>query len=398
MIPDIDQKLGMCVYSTKFIGCGGSIKKNIDDFIVNEIISENVKSMITNTGGYSLYKLKKQNIDTNHALNHIFKKYKIRLSSLGLKDAKATTEQYVCTTNKTSTPDEIFEKKYTLKKICLLSRKINKKHMLANEFQIKIIGPKLPIIKFNEYHKILNFFGYQRFGSKRPITHLIGKALLQKEFLKAITILLSYTSKYDTIENTEIREKLSDECNYTKYINKIPYNMDLEKTILQEMIKHADPMKSLRALPLSIRRFFIQSYQSFIFNKTLSTAIENNEELYKSYDGDICFNHESKICKYSGKPKQKLAIPTIGYSYYKKTRFHQYIDKILKDEEIKPRNFFLDKMQEVSNEGGFRNAIINCYRQNVNNDVVEFTLARGCFATIILREMIKPQNPIESGF
>ena len=27
---------------------------------------------------------------------------------------------------------------------------------------------------FSEHNKILNFYGYQRFGSKRPVTHLIG--------------------------------------------------------------------------------------------------------------------------------------------------------------------------------------------------------------------------------
>lgn len=398
MIPKIDKEIGMQVYSTTFKGCGGSIKKNIDDFVVNEIISEDIKSMITNNNGYSLYKLKKQNIDTNHALNHIFKKYRIRLKSLGLKDARGITEQYVSTTNKIKAPDKIFEKKYTLKKICLLSKQINKRHMIANKFQIKITNPNLPIITFTEYKKILNFFGYQRFGSKRPVTHLIGKALLQKEFSKAITILLSYTSEYDTKENTEIRKKMNDKHNYAKCVNEISHNMDLEKIILKEMIKHEDPLKSLRALPLIIRRFFIQAYQSFIFNKTLSIAMDENESLYKSQYGDVCFNDKFEICKYNGEHKQKLAIPIIGYAYYNKTRFHEYIKQILKEEEIKPRDFFVDGMQEISSEGGFRNAVINCYEQNTDTDVVKFTLTRGCFATIILREIIKPSDPIRSGF
>ena len=55
-------------------------------------------------------------------------------------------------------------------------------------------------------------------------------------------------------------------------------------------------------------------------------------------------------------------------------------------------------MQEVSNEGGFRQAAIHCTNYSSNDDVVEFSLSRGSFATIILREIMKPSNPISVGF
>ena len=37
-----------------------------------------------------------------------------------------------------------------------------------------------------------------------------------------------------------------------------------------------------------------------------------------------------------------------GYSYYKKTRFDHQISKILSQEEITPKDFFIKEMQEVS--------------------------------------------------
>ena len=45
---------------------------------------------------------------------------------------------------------------------------------------------------------------------------------------------------------------------------------------------------------------------------------------------------------------QRLALPFVGYSYYKKTRFDYQISKILKQEEITPKDFFIKEMQEVS--------------------------------------------------
>ena len=88
----------------------------------------------------------------------------------------------------------------------------------------------------------------------------------------------------------------------------------------------------------------------------------------------------------------------MGYSYYKKTRFDSQISHILKQEEISPKDFFIKEMQEVSNEGGFRQAAIHCSDFSSIGNIVEFSLSRGSFATILLREIIKPKDPIVSGF
>ena len=40
MIPKIDSEIGILVYGTSFAGCGGQIRKNKEDFVVNEILSK----------------------------------------------------------------------------------------------------------------------------------------------------------------------------------------------------------------------------------------------------------------------------------------------------------------------------------------------------------------------
>ena len=55
-------------------------------------------------------------------------------------------------------------------------------------------------------------------------------------------------------------------------------------------------------------------------------------------------------------------------------------------------------MQETSSEGGFRNSSIKCEDYTVEGDTVSFSLSRGSFATIVLREIMKPENPLTSGF
>ena len=398
MIPKIDSEIGISVYSTNFPGCKGKIKTVDNDFQVSEIISEKSLNSISNEGNYAVYKLKKSGIDTTHSLSNIFKKYGLRLKSLGLKDASAITEQFVCSEQKAKSIENISEKKYSLKKIGFVKQPLSKKDMIGNRFQIKINDADKNLDEFNEYDKILNFYGYQRFGSQRPVTHLIGKALLQKDYDKAVSLLLTFTSNYDSDENIELRKQLSDKSKFNEMLEKIPFQMDLERIVVRELIKNDDSKSALRKIPLSIRRFYVQAYQSYLFNLTLSAAFNDGEELFLPEEGDVCYDKNGILGKFANDSTQRLSIPFIGYSYYKKTRFHYQISKILEHEEISPKDFFLKDMQEISNEGGFRNASIQCDDVKLDDDVISFTLSRGSFATIVLREIMKPEDPILAGF
>ena len=398
MIPKLDSQIGISVYSTDFEGIGGQIKTSPEDFEVSEVISDKSLGQIKEKGDYAVYKLTKKNIDTNHAVSDIFRKKGIRLKALGLKDSFAVTEQFLCANNKGHIVDDYSSAKYSLKKLGFVNKPLTKKNMIGNHFKIKISEGKDNIQDFHEQNKILNFYGYQRFGSKRPVTHLIGKAMLQRDFDKAIELILSFTSPYDSKENNEIREKLQDSENYAKYLDQIPPQMDIEKIVLKEMIESGDSQTSVKKIPLSLRRFYIQAYQSYLFNCTLSSSFEGGENLFDSQEGDVCFDSKDKLGKYFKGGEQRLSVPFVGYSYYKKTRFDYYISRILDLEEISPKDFFIKEMQEISNEGGFRQASVTCSNYSTNHDIVEFTLSRGSFATIVLREIMKPEDPLNAGF
>ncbi|NND86729.1 MAG: tRNA pseudouridine(13) synthase TruD [Nitrosopumilus sp.] len=398
MIPDIDSQIGILVYSANFDGIGGKIRDSPEDFEVSEIISAKSLKVISNDNGYAVYKLRKKRIDTNHALSDLFRKRGIRLKSLGLKDASAVTEQYVCSGNKGRAIDDYSSEKYSVRKIGYVKKPLTKKDMIGNHFKIKITNCSDGLSDFTEYEKILNFYGYQRFGSKRAVTHLIGKAILQKNFKKAVDLILCFTSNHDSEENNEIREKLQDKENYAKYFDLVPKQMDIERMVLKEMIATDDYSKAIRSIPLSLRRFYIQAYQSFIFNKSLSLAFEDGENLFEAQQGDVCFDFNGIIGKYVKGMDQNLALPFVGYSYYKKTRFDYQISKVLDQEEITPKDFYIKEMQEVSSEGGFRQAAIQVSDYSSHDNTVEFSLSRGSFATILLREIMKPKDPILAGF
>jgi len=397
--PKLDNLIGISVYSTKSSGSGGKIKSSPEQFFVSEILKEKILDAISQSGTYTVYKLKKTGIDTNHALSEIFKKYGLRLKALGLKDANATTEQYVCDMSGGRANQRIITNKYILEEIGHVKKPLTKKDMIGNHFKIKIDGADFKkISEFSEYDRIINFYGYQRFGSKRPVSHIIGKAIIQKNFDFAVEMLLSHTSEYDSPENSRIREALKNKSNYTNIFKDIPYSMDTERIVLREMIEHGDSLKALRAIPIQLRRFFVEAFQSYIFNKTMSLAFEYGQELVKPEQHDVCFDRNDNLGRFENNPEQRLAIPLVGYSYSKKNRFDNEISKVLDFEQVKSKDFFVKEMQEVSEEGGFRQAVISCKNFSIDEPYVNFTLSRGSYATILLREIIKPSDPVAAGF
>jgi tRNA pseudouridine13 synthase len=147
-----------------------------------------------------------------------------------------------------------------------------------------------------------------------------------------------------------------------------------------------------------LRRFFVEAFQSFVFNQTLSRAYEFGENLLQPQLGDVCFDKDDNLGRYQNNPLQRLTMPLVGYSYSKKNRFDNFISQILVEQQITPKDFFVKEMQEASEEGGFRQVIILCKDFAINEPYVEFTLSRGSYATILLREIMKPVDPIAAGF
>ena len=398
MIPQIDKEIGISVYTTNSSPVSGKIKQNQNDFLVKEILSEKAIDLFNNSDGHAVYLLKKSGIDTNHALTDIEKRYGLVLKSLGLKDANAKTEQYVYTYKKINSLEEYSGMKYSAYRLGFTQKPISKKDMLGNYFEIKVSDLNESLPSFTSDEKILNFFGYQRFGSKRPITHLVGKSIVKGDYEQALEYLLSFSSEYDSEKNNEIRKLISERKSELEVIELLPHSMDIERNLLKQLSTDSDPKNAIRSIPLRLRRFYIQAYQSFLFNKTLSLAYEFEEELFFPTTDDVCFDRNSILGKFENDPDQKLAIPLIGHSYYKKSRFDYYIKKILDEELLTPKDFFIKDFQEISVDGGFRNASINHLNFEIDENLIKFQLTRGSYATIVLREILKPENPLDCGF
>jgi tRNA pseudouridine13 synthase len=416
-VPEIDFQAGMECYCTNFAGIKGTIKETNEEFQVSEIIdytflkSPYFSSVQNNEHKFPLYLLEKHNIDSNHAVIEIKKQSGLKLRIMGIKDAKAETSQYASCEQTKNLPRDIITPKTKLTLLGFLRTPLSKSALIGNSFKIKInqtsnndIHPFLL-----ELNKIANFYGLQRFGSERMVTHLVGKALLERNYNKAIEYLLSYTSKYDSKFSKEIREKSRDPKNYQKLIKILPKGMDLERLMLYTLVKGKDSIAVIRSIPINIRRLFVQAYQSYIFNKCLSSALLCNEDIQKCKDGDLCFEIEKPLV--FGKIRRfregidsnndvTPAIRLVGYNYQPgKNRFDHITKRILTDENISPTAFYLKDLQELSLQMGFRQTSLCCNEfSHFGMLELSFKLPKGSYATTLLRELIKPIDPIKAGF
>jgi tRNA pseudouridine13 synthase len=132
------------------------------------------------------------------------------------------------------------------------------------------------------------------------------------------------------------------------------------------------------------------------------------EDLLQPKTGDLCFEMEGpatfgRIIKYDPNSMTKLipAIRMAGYTFQPgKGRFENITRTILHEEEVAAKDFYIKEMQELSHQGGFRQAPLWCMDFLYERDplTVSFKLPKGSYATTLLREIIKPDDPIRSGF
>src|SRR5919197_5275073 len=414
-VPKIDLLAGIRCYCTDFAGVCGFIKQNDTSFRVSEIIDNSFLTDLSHvqnhTHKFPLYVLDKRNIDSNHALFEIKKELGIRLKVLGIKDSKAATKQYA-SSELTSNIKREAKTQHTLLVLKGFSKlPLRKAYLYGNEFTITINNTKSSNISdfIPQIRNIANFYGLQRFGSKRLITHLVGREIVKRNFKKAIELLLSYTTEYDSPRTKEIREKCRDPKNYSQILKQLPKGMDIEYQVISALINGREHVAALRSIPIVIRRLFVQAYQAYLFNNCLSIAILDRENISECKEGDLCFEMKGqlifgKIRKYNSNidlaSDVAPAIRLVGYTFQpNKGRFEVITRRIMQKESITEKDFYIKEMQELSAPGGFRQAPLWCkdfsYRDSL---ILRFKLPKGSYATTLLRELMKPEDPIRSGF
>lgn len=315
------------------------IKQQAEDFIVREISTVQLDT----TGKYSYFWMKKKNYNTLQAVQQIAEMLKIlskKIGYAGNKDKKAVTEQMISIED---LPEERAEQIKTgnmrMKNITLEYKgrgdeRICLGDLEGNAFEITVRNiNKKPKIK----KQFINYFGEQRFSTNNAE---IGKAIVLKDFKKAVELILCGTGRAEE----RIREYL--EKNPTNYVG------------------------ALKTAHKKILILYIHAYQSLLWNKAVQKhAFEKNE---------------------------MTKVPIIGFGIASPDKC---TDEIMQSEGIKPRDFVIKQIPELSSEGATRQmtaeakeASVSALKEDELNPgmkktVVKFILPKGSYATEYIKQL-----------
>ena len=460
LVPRLEKFIGIEVYATSSLDIGGVIRHHAEDFVVQEVLVDGSKAEINQTRGhvkytalgssiarnrYLLCVLVKRNWDTFLALKAVANHLGIstnRIHIAGIKDAKAVTAQHI-TVEDVSAEDtqRVNVKDIEIRPIGYFRSKLSSYYLLGNHFHITIrtinhskSKIKERMTKTSEELKTVggvpNFFGHQRFGTTRPITHLVGKALIQGKFKKAAMLFLAKPSPHEHPESRKARKQLQKTQDFKQALKNFPKQLHYERLMLNHLARKPDHLiKAFRKLPPKLRRLFPQACQAYLFNEFLSKRIEKGLPLNRAEVGDYVVNVERsglpmlRMCRIASTDacrginkaiqtgKMRLAIPLVGFKQRPSQGVQGEIEKqILQQEGIAMDNFKIDAVPEISLRGVLRTAIVplnNFLLEEISEDhanpskhkaKINFTLYRGSYATIVLRELMKPRNLIKAGF
>jgi len=449
----------MEIYATTSAGIGGKIKQTATDFIVEEILVDGSKAEVNSTNStnrtvlgstlsksqYLLCVLVKRNWDTFIAIQNIAKALGIRATQIqfaGIKDAKAVTAQHI-TVEQTSFEDlaDFRVKDMEIAPVGYVKNKLSPYYLKGNGFNVtirdlrkseKIIRERIATIidEINGLGGIPNFFGHQRFGTIRPITHLVGKAIVNGDLAKAAWLFLAKPSCHEHPSSEQARLELQKTRDFEKALQTFPRQLRYERFMLRSLSKNpTDFSSAFRRIPIRLRRIFVQSYQSYLFNRFLSGRMKHRFSLTRAEIGDYVVSiersgltipaihktvtptNQTEINNSIQDGKVRIALPLLGLKQPPSQGIQGEIEReIMLEEAISMENFQVSALPEMSSKGELRSIVTPVKDLQVSEIFddsistsrraakITFTLNRGSYATVVLRELMKTRNPLEAGF
>jgi len=420
-----EEEIGISVYWTDEIpGIGGRLKREPEDFVVEEISRlppENAD------GDFSAVLIKHRNWELNRLVRRLSINLRIgrnKIAFAGTKDKRSIATQLMTfkipleALAVISIPDVEFLSMYRTRTPTRLGALLgNRFRIVVNDVQPEEIENRLESVtaEILQLDGFPSFFGVQRFGVIRPVTHLIGKAIIRGDFEKAAMIYLTEDTEYEATECRKARQLLAETKDFKKAMETFPSNLVFERTLLNHLSKHpTDFSGAIEKLPKNLVMMFVHAYQSFLFNRILSRRIERKIPLNEPIEGDVILPQDRH-----GLPDHRRHIPAtssnlesirkqvkdgLGFvsgslfgseSVLAEGSMGEIEREVIGEEAIERQDFIVPDLMLASSKGIRRELIaqVRNLSWSVDSDSVcfSFELNKGCYATSLLREYMKSE-------
>jgi tRNA pseudouridine13 synthase len=459
----IERAVGMTHYVSDADGVGGRLREAPEDFRVEEIEAFDPEPIDADPGAYPhvLVRATLRSWDTNDfasALSDNLGISRERVSWAGTKDKHAVTTQ-LFTVAKVD-PDDLRTVDLGDTDLDILGRtgrKILFGDLAGNRFRIRVretdapenaaavtadlaafatgddtdgdpntdVDPDTATDTADAVETTVgvpNFFGQQRFGSKRPVTHEVGLEIVRGDWKGAVLAYVGTPHEREPETTREARRYVDETEDWQGALDRLPDWLGYERSICHRLVENGgespeDFRAALEAVPANLQRLFVNAAQSFAFNRILSARLARGLPFDEPVAGDVvCFadadapddlplpdtdrtqavteDRLRTVRRHCERGRAFVTAPLVGTETDLADGDPGEIEReVLDDLGLTPADFDLPGEFHSS---GTRRAILlrtdlTVERESESDDALafEFALPKGSYATVVLREYLK---------
>ncbi len=450
----IERAVGIDHYVSETDGTGGVLRTEPDDFRVTELEAFEIADRDAPAGGYPeiVCRVTLRSWDTNDFARRLSNALGIsreRVSWAGTKDKHAVTTQLFTVTK--ADPDEIEELSIdgaTIDVLGRAGRPLSFGDLYGNRFSIRVREPQRPDAVGSITDELAafagsdqstgdseitatiglpNYFGQQRFGSQRPITHEVGLAIVRGDWRGAVLSYVGSPAETEP-ERTQTARAFVDEQtesadpDWTAALERMPGHLRYERSMLHRLAEDgastdADFRHALEAVPSNLQRLFVNAAQSYVYNRILSERLDRGLPFDRPIEGDVCCFADRNapdelyapdpdrlqtatdrrlktMRRHCKRGRAFVTAPLVGTETELADGEQGDIEReILEELSIEPSDFSLPGAFDST---GTRRAILVRTDLSVDPETLrfEFALPSGSYATVVLREYLK-SGPID---
>ncbi len=432
-----ERKIGLEVFFTDTEPLGGRLRKDPEDFVVREISEPPLE---VSDGEFSIATVTVRNWETNRlvqALADSIGMSKKAIKFAGTKDKRAITSQLMSFRCPPERLQQVKLRDLRISDIYRSSTDLVLGGLYGNDFHIRIRDIKMDqerarsltescLEKMISIGGFPNFFGVQRFGAIRPITHIVGKQIVMRKFKEAVLAYICEPYQKESINQQEKRRQLEKDLDFENALEYYPIDAIFERSMISYLSKNPEDWTgALNILPENLKMMFVHAYQSYLFNRILSERIRRGIPLNEPVEGDMLLPLNKKklpdrhtyidvrndnideMTKLVKDGRAFISGLIIGRDpIYAKGEMGEIENSIVSSEDLIAEDFDIFEIDKISSNGIRREVLAPVFdlkwrvQSEKENEVVnlsdertmlemKFTLFRGSYATSFLRELIK---------
>ncbi len=422
--PTGEEECGLLGFGTAAPGIGGKLRSTPEDFVV---VEEPLGPPEEGGGRVTAIMVRARNWETNRLVRMMARQLGIspkRIRFAGTKDKRAVTTQLMTV----EAPIEEV-RRLRLADVAFLSLYPTDGHiglgdLVGNAFEVAVRGLKEdPATVEGRLEGVMaeagslggfpNFYGVQRFGVHRPVSHLVGRALVAGDIEGACWTYLTHVGPGEDEATKAARRSLAGSRDARAALRDLPEVLSHERNMLNHLVHHPDdPAGALARLPFNLQLMFVHAYQGLLFNLVLSERLRRGLPIATPVEGDVLLpvddhggavhdrfvpvraHNLSKAERQVGRGRAMVSglVPGTG-SVLAEGEMGDIEAGVLEAAGVSLEDFRIPRLTELSSAGIRRELAIAGVRPDwrVSGDAAVFTfsLHKGCYATTVLREFMK---------